>query len=66
MALDQSKVGQVVAERHDTVPGAVAIAWSPATPAPITKTFDGISEPAAVVSMGNSFADSLAATRTDL
>ena len=40
---------------------AVAIACRPATPAPITSTFDGRIVPAAVVSIGKNFGDASAA-----
>jgi len=42
----------------------VAIAWSPATPAPITSTFAGGIVPAAVVSMGKKVSTSWAARST--
>ena len=45
---------------------AVAIAWRPATPTPITNTFAGFRVPAAVIIIGNAvdkcFADSITAT----
>ena len=44
----------------------MAIAESPATPAPITKTFAGSTVPAAVVSMGKYLGSAFAATRTAL
>ena len=40
---------------------AVAIAWSPATPAPSTSTFAGAIVPAAVVSIGRNFGSRSAA-----
>ena len=45
---------------------AVAIAWSPATPAPITRTRAGVMVPAAVVSIGNMRGRVSAAIRTAL
>jgi hypothetical protein len=44
----------------------VAMAWSPATPAPITRMRAGVRVPAAVVSMGKIFGRVLAAMRTAL
>src|SRR6266850_5878512 len=45
---------------------AVAIACKPATPAPMTKTFDGARVPAAVVSMGSNLGSSAAPSSTAL
>ena len=45
---------------------AVAIACSPATPAPITNTRAGATVPAAVVSIGNIFGSRAAASSTAL
>ena len=44
----------------------MAIAWRPATPAPITNTCAGGTVPAAVVSIGNIFGSRSAAIRTAL
>ncbi len=44
----------------------VAMAWSPETPAPITRTLAGGIVPAAVVSMGNILGKMSAATTTAL
>src|SRR5688500_5181929 len=43
---------------------AVAIAWSPATPAPMISTRDGAMVPAAVISIGSSLLDAVAASST--
>ncbi len=45
---------------------AVAMAWSPATPAPITSTRAGVMVPAAVVSIGKIRGRVSAASNTDL
>ena len=45
---------------------AVAIACSPATPAPKTTTFAGVTVPAAVIRSGKNFGESSAATRDAL
>ena len=45
---------------------AVAMAWSPATPAPMTRTRAGVIVPAAVVSMGNNRGNVSAARMTAL
>ena len=42
---------------------AVAIACNPATPAPNTTTFAGVTVPAAVISNGKNFGDNSAATK---
>ena len=45
---------------------AVAIACKPATPAPITSTFAGLTVPAAVMNIGNIFGNASAASSTAL
>ncbi|CAB4578361.1 unannotated protein [freshwater metagenome] len=45
---------------------AVAIACSPATPAPNTTTLAGVTVPAAVINSGKNFGDSSAATNEAL
>ena len=44
----------------------VAIAWSPATPAPSTSTFAGATVPAAVISIGKNFGNVSAASTAAL